>query len=122
MLVRAEEHNFRGHGHFHLDMLRNGDVDIMRTSTLEIQSLSAASVDFSAGVVLERDTVTDTDEIERNGEALRHSGDGIVNERPGGAPHLPLLLLLRALDADGQRGLHRERELDERLDGHRGCS
>jgi len=122
MFVRAEEHNFRGHGHFHLDMLRNGDVDIMRTSAFEIESLSAAAVDFTARVVLERDAVTDADEIERDLEALRHSGDGIVNERPGCAPHLPLLLLLRPFDADGQCSFHRECELDERLDGHRSRS
>jgi len=73
-------------------VVRHWYDDWMAKAELHVEPRPAHSFDLAPRVCLERSAVPDANKVQRYGEALSHTGDGILNERAGEPPHRSLFL------------------------------
>lgn len=87
MFVRAADDDLRRERHLDFYVGGDGHKHRVRETELHVQPLAAGPVACAARVWLEGCTVADADEVERDGEALGHADDGVMDERAREAPH-----------------------------------
>ena len=102
MLIRATQNDFRRVRNLSFDMAGHWHDDGMAEAELHVEPHAACPFDLASGILFERSTVSDSDEVKRHSKPFGHAGDRILDERAGETPHGALLLDLRIFDAESQ--------------------
>jgi len=102
MFIRATQNDFRRVRDLCFDVVWHGDDDGMTEAKFHIEPHSAHSIALPSGIRFKRGTISNANEVERYGEALRHACDGVLDECACEPPHGALFLDLRIFDAEGQ--------------------
>lgn len=100
MFIRATQNDFRRMRDLRFNMVGNWDDHGVAKAEFHVEPHSAHSFTLSSGIRFERGTISDSDEVKRNGKALRHASDGVLDESAGESPHGALLLDFRIFDAE----------------------
>lgn len=102
MFIRATQDDFCRVWDLRFDVVRHWDDDRMAEAELHIDPHSAHPFALFSGICLKRGTISNADEVKRDGKAFRHAGDGVLDESAGEPPHGALFLELRIFDAESE--------------------
>lgn len=100
MFIRATQNDFRRVRNLRFDVVRHWDDDSMAEAELHVDPHSAQSFALSSRICFKRGTISNADEVKRDGKAFCHAGDGVLDESAGKPPHRALFLELRIFDAE----------------------